>query len=458
MQSNQSVTVIGGGLAGCECAWQLAQRGHQVVLREMKPQKRSPAHVTDGLAELVCSNSFRSDNPESAVGLLHRELRRLGSLILAAADEARVPAGDALAVDRERFRAAVEGRLRAHPCVTVVPGEVEALPEGDVVVATGPLTSEALTQTLKALTGEKLAFYDAIAPIVAHESIDHGIAFRASRYGKGGGDDYLNLPLDEATYRAFVEALRAGEKVKPHAFEEPKYFEGCLPIEVMAERGDEVLAYGPMKPVGLTDPRTGRRPYAVVQLRMEDTGGTAWNLVGFQTRLTWPEQKRIFPMIPGLEKAEWLRLGQIHRNTFIDAPRLLARDLSLMSEPRVFFAGQITGVEGYVESTAMGLLAGLSLHARRAGGTFAPPPDTTALGALLRHVTGEAHPEGTPYQPTNVVYALFPPLPGGKLRKADRRAKYSQRAGVELEAWLASAQGAGVPPAPAQANETRAEG
>ena len=354
-----------------------------------------------------------------------------------------IPApGDALAVDRERFRALVEGRIQGHPNIAVAPGEVTALPEGDVVVATGPLTSEALTAALNALTGEKLAFYDAIAPIVADESVDHQVAFRASRYGKGGGDDYLNLPMDEATYRAFVTALREGEKVKPHAFEEPKYFEGCLPIEVMAERGDEVLAYGPMKPVGLDDPRTGRRPWAVVQLRMEDRAGTAWNLVGFQTRLTWPEQKRIFSMIPGLERAEWLRLGQIHRNPFIDGPKLLAGGLALAREPRVTFAGQITGVEGYVESTAMGLLAGLSVHARRMGAAFAPPPGTTALGALLRHVTGEAHPEGTPYQPTNVVYALFPPLPGNKLRKADRRAKYAQRASADLDAWLASPEGA----------------
>lgn len=432
--TSKSITVIGAGLAGSECAYQLARLGHTVVLREQKPQKRSPAHQSSGFAELVCSNSMRSDNPESAIGLLHAELRRVGSLILGAADRQRVPAGDALAVDRELFSADVQQQLASHPNVTVVPGEVTEVPEGLVVFATGPLTSVALTDALAPHLGEKLYFYDAIAPIVATESIDLSIAFRQSRYGKGGGDDYLNLPMTKDEYTRFVTELRAGAKVTPHAFEEPKYFEGCLPIEVMAERGEDTLAYGPMKPVGLRDPRTGLQPHAVVQLRMEDRGGTAWNLVGFQTRLTWPEQKRIFGLIPGLASAEWVRMGQIHRNTFLDSPRLLSRDLSLKAAPRLFFAGQITGVEGYVESTACGYLTALALHAQLTGTAFTPPPATTALGAIYRHVTGEAHPEGYRYQPTNVVFALFPPIEG-RLKKADKRAKYSERAVRDFDGW-----------------------
>lgn len=370
--------------------------------------------------------------------MLHAELRRVGSLILEAADANRVPAGDALAVEREKFAAAVMARLHHHPNITVVAGEVTEIPEGEVVFATGPLTSESLTTALARLTGEKLYFYDAIAPIVAGDSIDLTIAFRASRYGKGDGADYLNLPLTKEEYLQFVNELRAGAKVTPHAFEEPKYFEGCLPIEVMAARGDRVLAFGPMKPVGLTDPRTGRWPYAVVQLRMEDRAGTAWNLVGFQTRLTWPEQKRIFGMLPGLKNAEWVRMGQIHRNTFLDSPRLLAPDLSLKNEPRVFFAGQITGVEGYVESTACGYLTALALHARRRNIAFEPPPGTTALGALYRHVTGEAHPPDAPYQPTNVVYALFPPVEG-RLNKAQKRQAYAARSVADFDGWATTA-------------------
>lgn len=436
MSSSSTLTVIGAGLAGSECAYQLALRGHRVRLCEQKPLKRSPAHVSDGPAELVCSNSLRSDNPESAIGMLHSELRQVGSVILASADATRVPAGDALAVEREAFSARVKAAL-AHPLIERVDGEITALPEGTVVVATGPLTSDALTTALAPLVGEKLYFYDAIAPIVSADSLDMDQVFKASRYGKGGGDDYLNLPLDEAQYRTLVNELRAGVKVKPHEFEEPKYFEGCLPVEVMAERGDDVLAYGPMKPVGLTDPRTGKRPHAVLQLRLEDVGGTAYNLVGFQTRLTWPEQKRIFQMIPALKNAEWLRMGQIHRNTFIDSPRLLGNDLSLKADPRLFFAGQISGVEGYVESAACGYLVALSLHARLTGATFVPPPKTCALGALYRHVTGEAHPPGAPYQPTNVVYALFPPLPG-RVKKQDKRAAYAKRAKGDFEPWAAT--------------------
>jgi methylenetetrahydrofolate--tRNA-(uracil-5-)-methyltransferase len=434
------VTVVGGGLAGSEAAWQLARAGVEVDLHEMKPARRSPAHHLDGLAELVCSNSLRSDNPENAVGLLHEELRRLSSVILEAADATRVPAGDALAVDRERFSAAVTARLASHPRIRLVPGEVTALPAGPApaIVATGPLTGDALAEAIQGLCGGRLHFYDAIAPIVAADSIDPAVAYARSRYGKGGGDDYLNLPFDEAQYRAFVSALVAGEKVAPHAFEEPRYFEGCLPIEVMAERGPDVLAYGPMKPVGLEDPRTGVRPFAVVQLRREDEAGTAWNMVGFQTRLTWPEQRRIFrELIPGLGRAEFLRLGQIHRNTFIEAPRLLAPDLSHRERPHLFFAGQITGVEGYVESTACGLMAARAVLDRLAGRPFRPPPEATALGALHRHLTGAAHPPGAAYEPSNVVFALFPPLTGRHRGKAARKAAHVERAREELTAWLA---------------------
>ncbi|HVP59632.1 MAG TPA: methylenetetrahydrofolate--tRNA-(uracil(54)-C(5))-methyltransferase (FADH(2)-oxidizing) TrmFO [Myxococcaceae bacterium] len=431
----EPVTVIGAGLAGSECAVQLARRGIPVRLCEMKPLRRSPAHRTDGPAELVCSNSFRSDSPDTPIGLLHAELRRLGSVILGEADQARVPAGEALAVDRERFSAGVEGALASAPGLERVAGEVETLPAGEVVVATGPLTSEALTRALSGWTGDKLYFYDSIAPIVAADSVAEGVAFRASRWGRGDGADYLNLPLGEAEYRAFVAALLGAEKVVPHAFEEPRYFEGCLPIEVMAERGVETLAHGPMKPVGLEDPRTGRRPYAVVQLRQEDLGGTAYNLVGFQTRLTWPEQRRVFRTLPGLQAAEFLRMGQIHRNTFIDAPRLLAADLSLRAEPRVWFAGQISGVEGYVESAASGFLVALAVAARRQGRAFAPPPAETALGALYRHVTGEARPPGAEYQPSNVTFGLFPPLPG-RIPKSVRREAQATRARAALRGWI----------------------
>jgi len=438
----QRVTVIGGGLAGSECAYQLARRGVPVTLREMKPQRRSPAHKTDQFAELVCSNSLRSDNPESAIGLLHAELRTLKSVILGCADATRVPAGDALAVERDVFSAAVTRSVREAPGVEVVPGEVDALPDGLVVVATGPLTSDALTKDLERYVGEKLYFYDSIAPIVSGDSIDMEIAFRASRYGKGGGDDYINLPMNKEEYYRFIEEVKAGQKLQPHSFEEPKYFEGCLPIEVMVDRGIETLAYGPMKPVGLRDPRTGQEPYAVVQLRMEDKAGTSWNMVGFQTRLTWGEQKRIFSTcIPGLANAEFLRMGQIHRNTFIDSPRLLGRDLSLKSEPRIYFAGQITGVEGYVESAACGYLTALAVYAKLTGQEFVPPPATTALGSLYRHVTGEAHPADYDYQPSNVIYGLFPPLQG-RMKKADKRVKYAERARADLATWLPS-----VPPA-----------
>lgn len=446
------VTVIGGGLAGCEAALQLGKRGREVTLVEMKPLQRTPAQVTDALCELVCSNSFRSDNPQNAIGLLHEELRRLGSAILAAADATKVPAGDALAVDRAAFSAHVTAQLQSCSTVSREAREVTELPpEGErTIVATGPLTSPALAASIGALTGggNGLYFYDSIAPIVAADSIDRTIAFEASRWGKGDGADYLNLPLNQAEYRAFVQALRDGEKVVPHAFEEPKYFEGCLPIEVMAERGDDVLAFGPMKPVGLDDPRTGRWPHAVVQLRKEDRAATAYNLVGFQTRLTWPEQRRIFRMLPGLANVEFLRLGQIHRNTFLDSPKLLDGHFALKARPTTHFAGQITGVEGYVESTAMGLLCGLAVEASLAGRTFVPPPPETALGALYRHVRGELAFDGRAFQPTNVTWALFPP-PEAKAKKHERRARQVARAREALQTW-ATAEGhacAPVPPA-----------
>ncbi len=436
---SSKVIVVGAGLAGCEVAVQLARKGIPVELWEMKPHKRTPAQRGDGMAELVCSNSLRSNNPENAVGLLKAELRETGSPILAAADETRVPAGDALAVDRVRFSAAVERRVRETPGLTVVARECTELPPAPqlTVIATGPLTSEPLAQAIAAATGrEGLYFYDAIAPIVSADSIDYSQVFKQSRYGKGGGDDYLNLPLDKPQYEAFVKALREGEKVAPHDFEEPRYFEGCLPIEIMAERGDEVLSHGPMKPVGLVDPKTGRRPWAVVQLRLEDVGGTAYNLVGFQTRLTWAAQRKIFAMLPGLAGAEFLRLGQIHRNTFLKGPELLARDLSLKSRREIFFAGQITGVEGYVESCASGALVALAVEARLRGVAFAPPPATTALGALYRHVTGEAHPAGYDYQPSNVIFGLFPPM-DGRVPEAQRRLKLVERARADFGAWLA---------------------
>jgi len=435
------VTVIGGGLAGSEAAWQLARAGVEVTLVEMKPVRRSPAHHLDGFAELVCSNSLRSDNPENAVGLLHEELRRLGSLVLASADATRVPAGDALAVDRERFSALVGERLAGEPGIRIVREEVTRLPEGPglTVVATSPLTADALAAELAQVAGARLHFYDAIAPIIAADSIDMDIAYAKSRYGKGSGDDYLNLPFDEPQYRAFVAAVLAGEQVLAHDFEEPRYFEGCLPIEVMAGRGPDVLAYGPMKPVGLEDPRTGRRPFAVVQLRREDQDGTAYNMVGFQTRLTWTAQKRIFrEHVPGLARAEFVRLGQVHRNTFVEAPRVLAGDLSLRAAPHVFLAGQITGVEGYVESTACGLLAARAVLDRLAGRPFRAPPPATAVGALHRHLTGAAHPPGVEYQPTNVVFALFPPLEGRHRGKQARKSAHAERARREIESWLVS--------------------
>ncbi|GIK98322.1 MAG: methylenetetrahydrofolate--tRNA-(uracil-5-)-methyltransferase TrmFO [Alphaproteobacteria bacterium] len=447
------VHVIGGGLAGSEAAWQLARSGVPAVLHEMRPVRGTEAHKTDGLAELVCSNSFRSDDAmHNAVGLLHEEMRRCGSLVLAAGDTHKLPAGGALAVDRDRFSAEVSARLAADPLVEIRREEIAGLPPADwdsVIVATGPLTSPALSEAIGRLTGEdSLAFFDAIAPIVHRETIDMEKAWFQSRYDKpgpgGGGADYINCPLDRAQYEAFIDALLAGEKTDFKEWEtSTPYFEGCLPIEVMAERGPDTLRFGPMKPVGLTDPRTGRRPYAVVQLRQDNALGTLYNMVGFQTKLRYGEQARVFRMIPGLETAEFARLGGLHRNTFLNSPKLLDPALRLKAAPRLRFAGQVTGVEGYVESAAIGMLAGRFAAAERLGRDVVPPPPTTALGALLGHITGGA--DAATFQPMNVNFGLFPPLPeAGKGRKARaaRKPALAERALADLDAWLGAARAA----------------
>jgi methylenetetrahydrofolate--tRNA-(uracil-5-)-methyltransferase len=443
----QPVHVIGGGLAGSEAAWQLARAGVPVVLHEMRPLRKTDAHQTDGLAELVCSNSFRSDDAENnAVGLLHEEMRRLGSLIMASGDATKLPAGGALAVDRVAFSERVSQALQDDPLVTIERGEVAGLPPEDwdsVIIATGPLTSPELSKAIGGLSSEEeLAFFDAIAPIVYKDSIDLSKAWFQSRYDKpgpgGGTADYVNCPLDEAQYKAFITALLEGEKTEFKDWEKSTpYFEGCLPIEVMAERGFETLRYGPMKPVGLHNPHTDQRPYAVVQLRQDNALGTLYNIVGFQTKLKYGEQVRIFRMIPGLEEAEFARLGGLHRNTFINSPRLLDGALRLKALPRLRFAGQITGVEGYVESAAVGLMAGRFAAAERLGQDLAPPPPTTAHGALLAHITGGA--DASTFQPMNVNFGLFPPLtpPEGKrkVKKKDRKPAYSARALADLDAW-----------------------
>lgn len=456
------VHVIGGGLAGAEASWQLARAGVPVVLHEMRPVRRTEAHATEGLAELVCSNSFRSDDAmNNAVGLLHEEMRRCGSLILAAGDAHKLPAGGALAVDRERFSAEVTERLAAESLVEIRREEIAGLPPAEwdsVIVATGPLTSPALSAAIGRLTGEEsLAFFDAIAPIVHRETIDMGKAWFQSRYDKGGpggascqgeGADYINCAFDRAGYEAFIDALLAGEKTEFKEWEKSTpYFEGCLPIEVMAARGRETLRFGPMKPVGLTDPHSGRRPYAVVQLRQDNALGTLYNLVGFQTKLKHGDQVRIFRMIPGLEQAEFARLGGLHRNTFLNSPRLLDGRLRLKAAPRLRFAGQVTGVEGYVESAAIGLLAGRFAAAERQGRELPAPPPTTALGALLGHITGGADAET--FQPMNVNFGLFPPLPepgpgtkGGRKARAARRPALAQRALDDLAAWLGGTRAA----------------
>jgi len=450
MQHMKPIHVVGGGLAGSEAAWQIASAGVPVVLHEMRPTRMTEAHRTEGLAELVCSNSFRSDDWEyNAVGLLHEEMRRAGSLIMAAGDVHKLPAGGALAVDRDGFSAEVTQRLAGHPLVTVERGEVAGLPPGEwesVVIATGPLTSPALSAAVGELTGERdLAFFDAIAPVIHRESIDTSIAWFQSRYGKAGpagtGADYLNCPMNHEEYEAFIDALLAGEKTSFKEWEAATpYFDGCLPIEVMAERGRDTLRYGPMKPVGLDDPRTGRWPYAVVQLRQDNALGTLWNMVGFQTKLKHAEQVRIFRMIPGLQEAEFARLGGLHRNTFLNSPKLLDGSLRLKAMPRLRFAGQITGVEGYVESAAIGLLAGRFAAAERLGRACPPPPATTALGALIGHITGghlSADDEGggsRSFQPMNINYGLLSdmeaPLTGadGKRFKAKERGRARKRA------------------------------
>jgi methylenetetrahydrofolate--tRNA-(uracil-5-)-methyltransferase len=434
------VHVIGGGLAGCEAAWQVAQAGVPAVLHEMRPVRGTEAHQGQGLAELVCSNSFRSDDPQrNAVGLLHAEMRHCGSLILRAADAHKVPAGGALAVDRIGFSDAVEAALAAEPLVEIRREEIAGLPPAEwdeVIIATGPLTSPALAEAIAALTGEEsLAFFDAIAPIVHRDTIDFAKAWFQSRYDKGDGADYINCPLDRVEYEAFVAALLAGDKTEFHEWEKTPYFEGCLPVEVMAARGPDTLRFGPMKPVGLTDPRTGRRSHAVVQLRQDNALGTLYNMVGFQTKLRHGEQTRVFRMIPGLERAEFARLGGLHRNTFINSPRLLDGRLRLKPMPRLRFAGQITGVEGYVESAAIGLLAGRFAAAARLGRETAAPPPTTALGALLRHITGGA--DTASFQPMNVNFGLFPPLSPDPGRHADRKPLLARRALADLDVWLA---------------------
>jgi methylenetetrahydrofolate--tRNA-(uracil-5-)-methyltransferase len=444
MSLKDPVRVIGGGLAGSEAAWQLAQAGVPVVLHEMRPVRGTEAHVTDSLAELVCSNSFRSDDAENnAVGVLHAEMRRCGSLIMRAADAHRVPAGGALAVDRHGFSAAVEAALTNEPLVRIERGEIAGVPPepwDSVIIATGPLTSPALAAAIADLTGETaLAFFDAIAPIVHRDSIDMEKAWRQSRYGKGDGADYINCPLDKTQYEAFVAALIAGEKTEFHEWEKnTPYFEACLPIEVMAARGIDTLRWGPMKPVGLRDPRQPRGPYAVVQLRQDNALGTLYNIVGFQTKLRHGEQTRIFRMIPGLERAEFARLGGLHRNTFLNSPKLLDSALRLKAMPRLRFAGQITGVEGYVESAAIGLLAGRFAAAERRGHAIVPPPSTTALGSLLRHITGGA--DATTFQPMNINFGLFPPLADGIVTRAnrgERKPMMARRALADLDRWLA---------------------
>ncbi|MGA9794714.1 MAG: methylenetetrahydrofolate--tRNA-(uracil(54)-C(5))-methyltransferase (FADH(2)-oxidizing) TrmFO [Rhizomicrobium sp.] len=440
---SDTIHIIGGGLAGSEAAWQAANAGARVVLHEMRPVRGTDAHQTDSLAELVCSNSFRSDDWENnAVGLLHEEMRRAGSLIMRAADAHKLPAGGALAVDRHGFSAEITRAIEGHPQIEIAREEIAGLPPKDwasVIVATGPLTSPALAEAIRVLSGEEsLSFFDAIAPIAHHESIDMNVAWMQSRYDKvgpgGDGADYINCPMDKEQYEAFIAALIGGEKTEFKEWEKSTpYFEGCLPIEVMAQRGPETLRFGPMKPVGLCDTRTGKRPYAVVQLRQDNALGTLWNMVGFQTKLKHGEQTRIFRTIPGLENAQFARLGGLHRNTFINSPALLDEQLRMKADPRLRFAGQITGVEGYVESAAIGLLAG-----RFASGETMAPPATTALGALLMHITRGA--DAKTFQPMNVNFGLFPELAGA--RGKDRKKAMSHRALADIDAWLGRSRAA----------------
>jgi methylenetetrahydrofolate--tRNA-(uracil-5-)-methyltransferase len=450
------VTIVGAGLAGCEAAWQLAERGIDVRLFEQKPLARTAAQTTDHLSELVCSNSMRGAALVNAVGLLKEELRRAGSLIMACAEESRVPAGGALAVDREAFASSVTRKIRSHPGITVEARVVVAIPEATeshpVVIATGPLTGEALAADIASVVGAShLAYYDAIAPIVSADSIAWDEVFKQSRWGKGGpegegkdgardatalGDEaYVNCPFDEDGYKGFVQAIVAARKVEARSFEEVRYFEGCLPIEVMAARGEMTLAFGPMKPVGLTDPRTGRRPFAVVQLRPEDEAMTAYNLVGFQTRMAYGDQSGVLRMIPGLEECEILRFGSVHRNTFLDAPTLLDPRMQLIARPNVFFAGQITGVEGYVESCASGLVCAVMLAQALRGESIRPPPKDTALGGILTHLQRKQ----PSYQPSNITWACLPPHENRRLKKRERYTALAERALAALELWLREA-------------------
>ena len=419
------VTVIGAGLAGSECAWQLAQRGVHVTLREMKPEKKTPAHLTDNFAELCCSNSLRSDQLENAVGLLKEEMRRLDSLILTCADATRVEAGGALAVDRHGFAQMVTERIKNHPNITVVPGEVTDIPEGEVIIASGPLTSDALAERLQVLLGEDsdLHFYDAAAPLVSAESVDMDKAWFGSRYDKGGLD-YVNCPMNQEEYDAFWQALTTAQEAEVHGFEDSQVFEGCMPVEVMARRGHDTLLYGPLKSRGLDDPRTGRWPYAVVQLRRDNAGGTVYNLVGFQTHLRFPEQKRVFSMIPALHDAEFLRYGVMHRNTFLNSPKLLDRYYRLKAEPRISFAGQMTGVEGYVESAASGFLVGVETARRLRGMEPIDFPRETAIGALGLYVSNQSI---TQFQPMNINFGIIPPLDHRVKGKRNKNAELSQR-------------------------------
>ncbi len=434
--TNLPVTVIGGGLAGCEAAWQLARRGVPVRLYEMRPVQLTAAHHTDQLAELVCSNSFRSDSLDAAVGLLKEEMRRLGSLVMAVAGRTKVPAGSALAVDRELFARELTAAISARPEITVVREELCELPDGLTIVATGPLTSPALTRCLQAVLGEDyLYFYDAIAPIVSADSVDRGVVFSASRYGKGG-DDYLNCPMSRDEYYAFVDAVLGAEVVPTKDFERCVYFEGCMPIEEMARRGPDTLAFGPMRPVGLIDPRNGRRPFAVVQLRQDNHEATLYNMVGFQTKMKYPAQRRVFRMIPGLASAEFVRMGSLHRNTFINSPRLLQPTLQLVRRPHTFFAGQLIGVEGYVESAAAGLLAAINVSQLVRGISGVVPPATTALGSLLHYITDRRRRD---FQPMNANYGVFPPLPSRE-RGREKRQQLAARGLRDLDAWIAAHQ------------------
>ena len=438
--AQREVHVVGGGLAGSEAAFQLAERGYHVVLHEMRPVRKTAAHQTERLAELVCSNTFKSTEVTNAHGLLKAEMRQLGSVVLEGADAARVPAGSALAVDRDVFSAFVNHRVQAHPNIRVERAEVLAIPEGPCIIATGPLTSDALAESIRARLGlDSLAFYDAIAPIVSAESIDHTVAFRAARWDKetmeGGADDggaYLNCAMDKAQYDAFIDALTTADQFTAHEFDAVPYFEGCMPAEEMARRGRESLRHGPMKPIGLRDPKTGRRPWAVVQLRREDRAGRMWNLVGFQTRLRIPEQSRVFRLIPGLENAEFLRFGSIHRNSYLNAPATLSAHLALRDAPTTLFAGQFTGVEGYTESTATGLMAAINIDRLLRGEEAVVPPPVTMLGALYRYLR-EADPAH--FQPMNANFGLLEELPDPPRDKQVKRERYAERALRALDEW-----------------------